>query len=247
MKLDDFLKVKTVRCVSIGEYIFITAGKEYDVVGVDRDSVYIVNDNDNEDGYLYKHFEPVLDSAENPLQDMKLTPEFEAIEPTFKVGDKVYCPLADGQIKTLHLNEYSISYPLTIVEGSSDEVDIFDERGRLFVKGMQVLYHATQENYEMLSKRYSHIKFEAPPKPLTGSDLARAMLDKGWKFIPCFTSRYSEEDALDNPLDNSLNNIDLIIGTERGYFLSVWGDLNEFAVPFDFKKGEPLTESVLND
>ena len=32
-------------------------------------------------------------SAENPPQNMKLTPEFEASEPKFKVGDKVYQPL----------------------------------------------------------------------------------------------------------------------------------------------------------
>ena len=81
MKLDDFLKCKKVRCVSIGGYSLITVGKEYDVVGVDRDSVFIVNDDESEGSYSYRHFEPVLDSAENPLQKMELTPEFEAVEP----------------------------------------------------------------------------------------------------------------------------------------------------------------------
>lgn len=85
MKLDDFLKCKKVKCVSIGGYSSITAGKEYDVVGVDRDSVFIVNDDERECFYSYKHFEPVLDSAENPLQNIELTPEFEAVEPKFEV------------------------------------------------------------------------------------------------------------------------------------------------------------------
>ena len=70
--LSDFLKVKKVRCVSIGGHSSITAGKEYDVVGVDRDSVFIVNDDERECFYSYNHFEPVLDSSENPLQEMKL-------------------------------------------------------------------------------------------------------------------------------------------------------------------------------
>ena len=58
--LSDFLKVKKVRCVSMGGHSSITAGKEYDVVGVDRDSVFIVNDDERECFYSYKHFEPVL-------------------------------------------------------------------------------------------------------------------------------------------------------------------------------------------
>ena len=76
--LSDFLKVKKVRCVNIGGHAYITVGKEYDVVGVDRDSVYIVSDNHEEYDYLYEYFEPVLDSAENQLRNIELTPEFEA-------------------------------------------------------------------------------------------------------------------------------------------------------------------------
>ena len=39
-------------------------------------------------------------SAENPLQGMELTPEFEAAEPTFKVGDKVY-KYGETDVKTV--------------------------------------------------------------------------------------------------------------------------------------------------
>lgn len=84
MKLDDFLKVKTVRCVSIGNYNFITVGKEYDVVGADRDSVFIVNDDEGEGFYPYKHFEPIPNQAENPLQNAELTPEFESLPDELK-------------------------------------------------------------------------------------------------------------------------------------------------------------------
>ena len=95
MKLQDFLKVSKVRCVNIGGHVYIAAGKEYDVVGLDEDSVYIVNDDHEEYDYLYKYFEPVLDPAENPPQGMELTPEFEATDTDvseFKAGDKVYAP-----------------------------------------------------------------------------------------------------------------------------------------------------------
>ena len=105
---------------------------------------------------------------------------------------------------------------------------------------MQVLYHATQENYEMLSKRYSHIKFEAPPKELTGSDLCRAMLEKGWNLVPCVVSDTSDNEALLN------DDCQLIDEWYNGYF-ECNGNRFKYAVPFDPRTGEPLTESILND
>ena len=101
--LSDFLKVKKVRCVSIGNYKFITVGKEYDVVGLTRNSVFIVNDDESENLYPYKHFEPVLEPAENPLQDAELAPEFEAVEPKFKAGDRVYWGLKSRIFKVYRL------------------------------------------------------------------------------------------------------------------------------------------------
>ena len=192
-----------------------------------------------------KDFTPVINNdvskSDNEIDiSLDSVNDVNNVNTTFKVGDKVYCPLADGQIKTLHLNEYSTIYPLTIVEGSSDEIDIFDERGRLCVKGVQVLYHATQENYEMLCKLYPHIEFEIPPKPLTGSDLCRAMLDKGWKLVPCVVSGISDSEAL--------NNDDCCLVDEWcvNYFDSD-GYRYKYAVPFDPKTGIPLTEDVLNE
>ena len=153
MKLDDFLKCKKVRCVNVGGHVYITAGKEYDVINLDEDSVYIVNDNHEEYDYLYKYFEPVLGPEKNPPQGMELTPEFEASEPKFKfkVGDKVYIPNIknictirdDGKVITSNGQYYC---------------DLSDSYDLCFVL-------ATPENHALLSKLYPHIEFEQPPKP----------------------------------------------------------------------------------
>ena len=67
MKLDDFLKCKKVRCVTDkGDGEDLTVGKEYKVI----DTSVIIKVLDDEGHYFwrtYDRFEPVLESAENPL------------------------------------------------------------------------------------------------------------------------------------------------------------------------------------
>ena len=103
MELDDFLKCKKVRCV-VGYGGHLTAGKTYPVLGlsVPNNLVQVENDNGFITEYDFGRFEPVLDSAENPLQDMELTPEFEteASEPKFEVGNKVY-KYGETDVKTV--------------------------------------------------------------------------------------------------------------------------------------------------
>ena len=92
MKLDKTLNFKKVRCVK-GYGDCLEIGKEYKVI----DTSVKIKVKDDRGHLLYwesDYFEPVIDelskSAENPLQGAGLTPEFEAVEPKFNVGDKVY-------------------------------------------------------------------------------------------------------------------------------------------------------------
>ena len=76
--LSDFLKVKQVRCVSKNAEDNLSIGKKYKVTHI---IFGLQSDNNSKGFYDFDSFEPVLDSAENPLQDMELTPEFEAVAP----------------------------------------------------------------------------------------------------------------------------------------------------------------------
>ena len=161
MNLSDFLKVKKVKCVQARGGC-LTVGKEYGVLDIRME----IKVKDDEDEYCYwksDHFEPVLDSAENPLRNIELTPELEASEPKFKVGDKVY-KYGETDVKTvLEVFEYGYmrisNYPYRV--------------------NHEVLCYATPENHAILSKPYPHIDFESLPKEITGSDLTKGMFERG--------------------------------------------------------------------
>lgn len=229
MTLDDFLKVKKVRCVNNENRRDLTKGKLYDVAGATYARLKTRDDNGGISWHDMDFFELVIESAENPLQGAGLTPEFGAVEPRFKVGDKVYRGLK-GEIRTVERVEIKSLH--------------FAEGGCEFIKHC---CHATQENYERLQATFTDIEFEAPPKELTGSDLCRAMLDKGWKYVPSYISDSSDTHALERQTRNTA----VIIGTHKDHpSFFIYGSGKSFisyAVPFDPKTGEPLTESVLND
>ena len=172
MKLDDFLKVKTVRCVKAYDDC-LTVGKEYGVIDI-RMEVKVKDDEGDNCYWESDHFEPVLDSAENPLQEIELTPEFEVVEPVladnsvntqdnsvniqdtpkFKVGDKVYVGLTGRIAQVTEI----IDDDVVNVANKNNEV-------RAWVSN---ICHATTENYDRLQATFPRIKFEQPPKPLTG-------------------------------------------------------------------------------
>jgi len=250
MKLDDFLKVKKVRCVE-GNYSHgLIRDRVYDVISTDYNKFFgklfiKIDKNGIGTSYLSDFFEPVLDSAENPLQNMKLTPEFEAVEPItaprFEAGQKAYCPwLNVGRLVLLESNHTDYLFAET-AKGKQ----YFNKDGTsidVTSPAQPDLFHATQENYELLSKLMPWVNFEQPPKPLTGSDLARAMLDKGWKYVPCYVSNTSDKNAVE------LDDCGVIYAVNHnGNFQDGYGETWCHVVPFDPRTGEPLTESILND
>ena len=247
--LSDFLKVKTVRCVSKNAEDNLTIGKKYKVTHI---IFGLQSDNNAKGFYDFDSFEPVIESAENPLQDMKLTPEFEVVEPVladnsvniqdidtdildtnadikdmpkFKVGDKVY-----------YGSEPDV---LTILEFDVDGWARMDSWAG-FVDSSR-LCHATQENYERLQATFPNIKFEAPPKELKGSDLARAMLERGDRRIYGYASDNSDNDP--HGYECVVRDYDV----NSGFGVIMSNARYEFFNPCDPRTGEPLTEAVLDE
>ena len=259
MKLQDFLKVKKVRCVN-GYDDCLKVGKEYDVMDISVD----IRVKDDEGNFLYwasNHFEPVLDSAENPLQDMELTPEFEAAEPVlannsiniqdigtnildtnadikdtpkFQVRDKVYVGLTGKIARVTKI----IDDDVVSVANKNNEV-------RAWISD---ICHATQENYERLQATFPDIEFEQPPKELKGSDLCFEKLRNGKKLVMCAVSDLSDERAIKR-LEDGDDFIRIIkdCGQAPYHFIDVRGIIHGFAVPLNDETGEPLTEAVLDE
>ena len=164
-------------------------------------------------------------SAETPLQNIELTPEFEVVEPTFKVGDKVY-KYGETDLKTV----------LEVFEDGYMRISNYPYR-----VNHEVICHATPENHAMLSKPYPHIKFEAPPKELTGSDLARAMLERGDRRIYGYASDNSDNDP--HGYECVVRDYDV----NSGFGVIMSNARYEFFNPCDPRTGEPLTEAVLDE
>lgn len=72
---------------------------------------------------------------------------------------------------------------------------------------------------------------------LTGSDLCRAMLERGDKFVMCkvWNKNYGDINQF----------VDVVLGyrTDLDKFTSVEGNLTDFANPINPRTGEPLTQS----
>ncbi|MBW4008626.1 hypothetical protein HG532_01085 [Moraxella osloensis] len=229
--LSDFLKVEKVKCVN-GHGRHLTVGETYHVLGLSIPNNLIQVENDN--GFITEYdpekFEPVLADNSVNIQDIgtdildtnaniKDTPKFE-------VGDRVYVGLT-GKIETVEYFDIRENEMIT----QADEV--FNAKK---------CCHATQENYERLQATFPNIKFEKPPKELKGSDLARAMLDKGWKYVPCYVSNTSDKNAVE------LDDCGVIYTVNHnGNFQDGYGETWCHVVPFDPRTGKPLTESTLND
>ena len=218
----------------------LTVGKEYSVVEVD-DGFYEVKNDSGEFWWYHNNRFETLDRESNPKDKQE-----------FSVGDKVYVGLTGRMAKVTEI----IDDEVVSVANENNEVRVWTTN----------ICHATQENYEMLSKLYPHIEielptkqltngnlcravlskpyphieFELPPKEITGSDLCRTMLDKGWHLVPCVVSDISDSDALNN------DNCCLVDEWCFGYFEND-SCRYKYAVPFDPKTGVPLTEDVLNE
>ena len=217
MKLDDFLKRKKVRCINRDNHGYLTENKVYDVIGA-----LFGRRNDNGDIIWYDMtcFKLVIESAENPLQGVELTPEFEteSSEPKFKVGDKVYL------FGTNYIEE------ITKIIGANVYLAGADFDASVSIKE---ICHATPENCERLQATFTDIEFERPPKPLSGDALVRAMLKKGIKNVLCLWG----------------NGDKIIIDrlSYKGGLMNTNCNIVGGLTPIDWYTDEPLTEAVLDE
>lgn len=226
MKLDDFLRVKQARCV-VGYDGHLTAGKTYPVLGlsVPNNLVKVENDNGFITEYDFGRFEPVLVSAENPLQNMKLTPEFEAeaSEPKFKVGDKVY---------------YGIRHHIFHIKTIKGDFCTFTNGIKCC--GFTRLCHATPENYERLQATFPHIEFE---RPLTQADINNEAVDKLSQAMKDKLAEKREQGYHGWETCKHGDLVQLLINhVDKGDPV----DVANFCA-FLFTRGEPLTEAMLDE
>lgn len=216
MKIDDFLKSKQVRFIGKDNRLDLTNGRVYDVIGVAHERIKVRTDNGGSGWYDMDCFELVIEPTEKPPQ---------VAGSKFAAGEKVYFG-TDPDIK------------IVSDVNNDNTVRFFGEFG--WVSG-DCCCSATQENYEKLCSLFECIDFEQPPQPLTGSDLTRAMVDKGWFIVDCYVSAISDEDAL-----RFRNKRMQVTFFSDGLFTDGIKQF-PFAVPFDAKTGNPLTERVLDE
>ena len=97
--------------------------------------------------------------------------DIDSITKPFKMGDKVYVGLTGRVAKVTEI----IDDDVVSVANENNEVRVWTTN----------ICHATQENYEMLSKLYPHIEIELPTKQLTNGNLCRAVLKSNHRNIMC--------------------------------------------------------------
>ena len=213
MKLDKTLNFKKVRCVK-GYDDCLEIGKEYEVIDISVE----IKVKDDEGEILYwesDYFEPVLESAENPPQNIELTPEFEAeaSEPKFKVGSGFY---------------FGLNSKIYIVKKCTDnEIFANDPYDPIELLSLRKIHccPATPENYERLQATFPDIEFEQPPKELAGSDLARALIKKGWVGFNCLCGHIGDEHAITETIVIGIN--------DDGKFITFDGRLFDNAIPMN--------------
>lgn len=255
MKLDKTLNFKKVRCVK-GYDDCLEIGKEYNVIDISVD----IKVKDDRGEFLYwesDHFEPVIDelskSAENPLQGMKLTPEFEVVEPVladnsiniqdigtdildtnadikdtpkFQVRDKVYVGLTRKIARVTKI----IDDDVVSVANKNNEV-------RAWVSN---ICHATTENYERLQATFPRIKFEQPP---TQADIDNEAVDKLAQAMKDKLAKKREQGYHGWETCKHGDLVQLLINhVDKGDPI----DVANFCA-FLFARGEPLTEAVLDE
>ena len=227
MKLDDFLKCRKVKCVE-NRGRSLTVGKIYTILSVvvPLRKIKVENDTGANVEYDIHCFEPVIESAENPIQNAELTPEFEAVEPKFEVGDKVYVGLTGKIARVTKI----IDDDVVSVANKNNEV-------RAWISN---ICHATPENHERLQATFPDIEFEQPP---TQADIDNEAVDKLAQAMKNKLAKKREQGYHGWETCKHGDLVQLLINhVDKGDPI----DVANFCA-FLFARGEPLTEAVLDE
>lgn len=149
---------------------------------------------------------------------------------TFKAGDLVYYPSRGTEIYKLQESN-RLDFPLEIKQGTTWTIFRSDGKANSLSDMIQ-LFHATEENCYLLSKLYG-IGFE---KPRTRQVVEHLL--KTHKYVACYTSDFDE-----TPSPDSVKNfITHIHDSATLPFVDDECNMWRYAVPFDIKTGEVITE-----
>lgn len=166
-------------------------------------------------------------------------------EVEFKVGDLVYCPsISLNVLEVLPVDDWQMKKktPIRLPTINDNIVLFLTELGVDIYSKMPVIVHATQQNYELLSKLYPNVSFEPPPKRKEPKDVIQAIINSNYKFIACINKSVDVEK---HPLDgmgifsaHTLKTIDYekLIGELVPF------DLETGRVIVDFMDGKPVLE-----
>lgn len=276
MNIDDFLKPKKVRCITGDNRKDLTNGKIYDVIGAAYGRLKIHSDNGGNSWYDMDCFELVIESAENPLQGVELTPEFEAVAPVladnsiniqdigtnildtnadikdtpnFKVGDPVYFPRLSNKL---------------CVIGEGQEDDYVDE-----INGSKALAEMQSDLdfvYDQKTKSWLWDEKDCAPQLLYATPENHALLSKLYPHIE-FERPPTQEDIDNEAVDKLAQAMKNKLAKKREQGYHGWetckhGDLVQLLInhvdkgdlidvanfcAFLFARGEKLTEAVLDE
>lgn len=158
----------------------------------------------------------------------------------FKAGDKVYYPQATNAI--LHVSsDLFVSYI-----GTDDMVaDARIDHGGKFYNFHHnaAFFPATQEWYDKLVHVYPNL--EKPPIKKDPKEIIQAMLDDGWRAVPCLVNDHEPNLELNNSfieLINRASNAFSVFKQEISWLHAQPIDLKTFKKIIDYADGKVILE-----